>query len=94
MTNFSAISDWISRLVDSIFYPKSEKIENVDYTLEELCLCLTKHVQELESRVKVLEEENVNLSNSMYEIANSLEARIDIISQESYKLPSNAKELR
>ena len=36
-------------------------------------------IQNLEARVKVLEEENINTTNALYEIANSLEARIDIL---------------
>jgi hypothetical protein len=40
----------------------------------------------LEQRVKVLEEENINTTNSLYEIANSLDARIDILASEPYNL--------
>jgi hypothetical protein len=43
-------------------------------------------IQNLEARVKVLEEENINTTNAMYEIANSLEARIDILATEPYNL--------
>lgn len=45
-----------------------------------------KRLYELEQRVKVLEEENVETTNSIYEIANSLEARIDILASEPYNL--------
>lgn len=38
-------------------------------------------LQELEDRIKLLEEENVGLSNALYEIENSLDARIDIIAE-------------
>ncbi len=41
---------------------------------------------ELENRVEVLEKENVETTNSIYEIANSLEARIDILASEPYNL--------
>jgi len=41
---------------------------------------------ELENRIESLERENVETSNSIYEIANSLEARIDILSSEPYNL--------
>ena len=41
---------------------------------------------ELEQRIKILEEENVETTNSIYEIANSLESRIDILSSEPYNL--------
>jgi hypothetical protein len=42
---------------------------------------------ELENRIEELERENVETTNAIYEIANSLEARIDIIASEPYKLP-------
>jgi hypothetical protein len=41
---------------------------------------------ELENRIEVLERENVETTNSIYEIANSLEARIDILASEPYNL--------
>ena len=41
---------------------------------------------ELEDRIKVLEEENIEQTNALYEIANSLEARIDILASEPYNL--------
>ena len=41
---------------------------------------------ELENRIESLERENVETSNSIYEIANSLEARIDILASEPYNL--------
>lgn len=45
----------------------------------------------LEQRVKVLEEENINTTNSLYKIANSLEARIDILASEPYNLNKGRK---
>lgn len=41
-------------------------------------------LQKLEDRVKVLEEENISLTNALYEIANSLEARIDILTSQKW----------
>jgi len=49
---------------------------------------LAKH---LESRVEELERENVETTNAMYEIANSLEARIDILASEPYNLDKFAE---
>lgn len=43
-------------------------------------------IQNLEARVKILEEENISTTNTLYEIANSLEARIDILASEPYNL--------
>ena len=46
---------------------------------------------ELETRIEELERENIETTNVIYEIANSLEARIDILASEPYKLPVNTK---
>lgn len=45
-----------------------------------------KRLYELESRVERLEEENVELTNELYRMENSLEARIDILASEPYNL--------
>jgi hypothetical protein len=37
-------------------------------------------IEKLERRIELLEQENLNIVNEMYEISNSLEARIDILS--------------
>ena len=42
---------------------------------------LEQKIQELEDKVRVLEECNVEQSNALYECWNSLDARIDIIAQ-------------
>lgn len=36
---------------------------------------------ELEARVKVLEEENIETTNELYRMENSLDARIDILAE-------------
>jgi len=51
-------------------------------------------IHELESRIEELEEENISLNNALYQTANSLEARIDILSCEPYKLPFNTEKLQ
>ena len=40
---------------------------------------LSQKVKELEDRVRVLEEENIGQTNALYEVMNSIEARIDIL---------------
>ena len=40
---------------------------------------LAEKVQQLEDRVRVLEEENIGQTNALYECMNSIEARIDIL---------------
>jgi hypothetical protein len=42
---------------------------------------LEKKIQELEDRVRLLEEEMVGQSNALYECWNSLDARIDILAE-------------
>lgn len=42
---------------------------------------LYKKIEELEARVKVLEEENVETTNELYRMENSLDARIDILAE-------------
>ena len=46
---------------------------------------LSEKVKQLEDRVRVLEEENREQSNSMYECLNSIEARIDILTTERFE---------
>lgn len=36
-------------------------------------------IRQLSDRIKVLEEENINLTNELYRLENSLDARIDIL---------------
>ena len=40
---------------------------------------------ELEERIVLLEEENVGLTNELYRMENSLDARIDILTLEKWK---------
>ena len=41
-----------------------------------------KKIEELEVRVRILEEENVELTNELYRMENSLDARVDILVNE------------
>ena len=60
------------------FFSPSKKpiIEHVD---------VYRKLEELEDRIKVLEEENIETTNALYETTNSLEARIDILTLENLK---------
>ena len=42
---------------------------------------ISQKLQELEDRIKVLEDENIGLTNALYEMENSLDARIDILAE-------------
>ena len=41
---------------------------------------------DLEQKVIVLQEENIELTNELYRLENSLDARIDILASEPYNL--------
>ena len=55
---------------------------------------LEERITLLENQVRELHQENIETTNSLYEVANSLESRIDILSSEPYKLPSNTEEIK
>lgn len=61
-------------MIDPYWFQK--KWGNLDQTPVEI---LFKKIEELENRVKVLEEENVGTTNELYRLENSLDARIDIL---------------
>lgn len=69
----------ISKFIDWIFSPSKKPI------IEDHIDLYTKLI-ELENRIESLEQENIETTNSIYEIANSLEARIDILASEFYNL--------
>ena len=64
------------------------------YQLTDIEYSILDKIAQLEARIEELEDENVSLNNALYEIANSLEARIDILSCEPYKLPFNTEKLQ
>lgn len=74
----------IKKYVDWFFSPSQKPImeDHID---------LSTRLMELENRVELLERENIETTNSIYEIANSLEARIDIIASEPYNFPEHFK---
>lgn len=47
---------------------------------------LTSILEELYERIKVLEDENVSLTNELYRLENSLDARIDILALNNFNL--------
>lgn len=78
MKNFNAIGDFLS----NIFSTKSYETENQYPSLEELCYQLTLNVKILQDRIEKLEDENVETTNTLYEIMHSVDAldsRIDIV---------------
>jgi beta-galactosidase/beta-glucuronidase len=76
-----SLFDWL--LKDYDFDPnykiKIKNDEGNEYCLVSLCAKLAKEVEKLENRIIVLEEENVQTTNELYRLQNSLDARIDIL---------------
>ena len=83
-------SEWMPIYYDKDFYTDfadNDSTKYMNYSKKD-------KIVELEARIEELERENVETTNAMYEIANSLEARIDILASEPYKLPFNTEQLQ
>lgn len=66
----------------------TDTITGEKYSLAGLCAQLTRYVETLEERIKKLEEENIETSNILYELMNSIDAvdhRIDILAENPWK---------
>jgi hypothetical protein len=66
----------IAKIIDWFFAPSEKFIVETDDVYDKLL--------ELEARIEVLEEENVELTNELYRMENSLDARIDILTLEKW----------
>ena len=67
----------IKRFVNWFFSPSTKPLMEDPVAVDELY----QRLAELEARVKVLEEENVETTNELYRMENSLDARIDILAE-------------
>ena len=54
-------------------------------TFLDLIIQLTEIVQSLEFRIQKLEEENIETTNELYRLENSLDSRIDILAENPWK---------
>ena len=52
------------------------------YLVDKDYLSIYDEIKSLENRITVLEEENISLTNEIYRLENSLDARIDILVSE------------
>ena len=82
---------WIHNLTKSYQVSENYKLLVTDndgnkYSLVDLCSLLAKEVVKLEERIAKLEQENVELTNSLYEVENRLQAQIDKIHPVTYNL--------
>ena len=82
---------WISNLTKSYQIPENYELLVTDtngekHSLVGLCSLLAKEVLKLEERITKLEAENVELTNSLYEVENRLQSQIDNIHPVTYNL--------
>jgi len=82
---------WIHNLTKFYQVSKNYKLLVTDndgnkHSLVDLCSLLAKEVVKLEERIAKLERENVELTNSLYEVENRLQAQIDKIHPVTYNL--------
>ena len=71
----------IKRFVNWFFSPSTKPLVEDHLVVDEVYQRLV----DLEQRVKVLEDENVELTNELYRMENSLDARIDILAENPWK---------
>ena len=64
----------------SWFFKSKEKVH-----YESIC----DTIEKLEDRIRVLEESNIEQTNSLYECWNSLDARIDILGEKAFMEMNN-----
>jgi len=82
---------WIRNLTKSYQIPENYELLVTDtngekHSLVGLCSSLAKEVVKLEERITKLEAENIELTNSLYEVENRLQAQIDKIHPVTYNL--------
>jgi predicted nucleic acid-binding Zn-ribbon protein len=83
--------NWFNRVVKDYEKPENYEILVTDtngekHSLVGLCSLLAKEVVRLEERITVLEGENVETTNCLYEIENRLQSQIDKIHPVTYNL--------
>lgn len=82
---------WFDNFIRAYRIPENYKITVTDeqgneHCLVGLCASLAKEVVRLEERIIKLEAENIELTNSLYEVENRLQAQIDNIHPVTYNL--------
>jgi chromosome segregation ATPase len=82
---------WFDNFTKSYKVPENYELLVADtngekHSLVGLCSSLAKEVVRLEERIAKLEQENVELTNSLYEVENRLQSKIDNIHPVTYNL--------
>ena len=83
--------NWFNRVVKDYYKPETYELLVTDtngdkHSLAGLCASLAKEVIKLEERITKLEEDNVELTNCLYEVENRLQAQIDNIHPVTYNI--------
>ena len=83
--------NWINHFIKGYQKPESYEllvtdVDGNEHSLVGLCSSLAKEVLKLEERITKLEQENIELTNCLYEVENRLQAQIDNIHPVTYNL--------
>jgi hypothetical protein len=82
---------WFNNFIQAYRVPENYELLVTDtngekHSLVGLCSSLAKEVVKLEERMTKLEQENVELTNCLYEVENRLQSQIDNIHPVTYNL--------
>jgi hypothetical protein len=82
---------WFNNFIQAYRVPENYELLVTDtngekHSLVGLCSSLAKEVVKLEERITKLEQENVELTNCLYEVENRLQSQIDNIHPVTYNL--------
>jgi len=75
---------WIKEVLNG-YDELTDSVTGERYNLLDVVEKLTEVVDSLEQRVQKLEEENIQTTNELYRLENSLDSRIDILAENSWK---------
>jgi len=100
------VKDWFKNLFDYNFSEHTEesakylidKSTGCEYNIADIVILLSNKIDDLEEKYKCilldfkhLEEENIELTNALYELENRLDSKIDNIHPVVYNFQDNAK---
>ena len=86
--------NWINHFIKGYQKPESYELLVTDvggneHSLVGLCSSLAKEVLKLEERITKLEQENIELTNCLYEVENRLQSQVDNIHPVVYNLKND-----
>lgn len=86
--------NWFNQFIKGYQEPESYEllvtdVDGNEHSLVGLCSSLAKEVLKLEERITKLEQENVELTNCLYEVENRLQSQVDNIHPVVYNLKND-----